>query len=141
MRSSQSGAVGPGEAQVLVVLDWWVESKRSKVLSVLEDADPDAFGGTTIEAVGLCLMEHWDGGDWDAEFLRDVRGNNLALLIWTRYSTWWLGTRGDGTRHLDWEVAGRIGAIAKGQGWIEKNRRALERAGKRLRAVRKVQEA
>jgi hypothetical protein len=118
----------------------WVESKRSKILSVLQHADPDAFDGTTIEAVGLCLMKHWDD-DWDAEFLRDVHNNNLALLIWTRYSTWWLGTRGDGTRHLDWEVAGRIGAIAKGQGWIEKNRRALERATKRLRVVKKIQEA
>lgn len=143
MKSSQSAAVSPCEAQVLVLLDWWVAAKRSKILSVLEDADPDSFPGVTVESVGFCLMEHWDDGrgHWDAEFFRDVRNNSLADLIWNRYATYWLGIRGDGTRHLDWEIAGRIGSIAKDQGWIKKHRKALERAGKRLRAVKKVQEA
>jgi hypothetical protein len=138
MKSSQSSSISPYQAQVLVLLDWWVESKRDRILDMLKDADPDGVNGTTIEAVGLCLMRLWD---WETEFFQDVQNNDLALLIWTRYSPWWLSTGHMDNRHLDWEVAGRIGAIAKGQGWIEKHRKALERAGRRLRAVKKIQEA
>ena len=57
MKSSQSAVVGACESQVLALLDWWVESKRDAILSVLEDADPGVFGSASLEGVGFKILE------------------------------------------------------------------------------------
>jgi len=139
MRSSQSAVVGACESQVLALLDWWVESKRDSILSVLEDADPGVFGSASLEGVGFKILEHWE--DWDALLFRDVREDAFAQFIWNRYATYWLGVNPySGVRNLDEEVAGRVGLVAKEAGWIDKHRKTIMSTQRKLRQVRKVQE-
>jgi len=145
MRSADATTNDP----LLHLFDWWVDSKRDHVLSLLEDADPETFRSPSTDEVGLVLLEHWndgDCGDWEIEFLRDVAGNPLAKRMWelrrsARHCLAEHGIGDDRVKFHVFEVAGRLGDIAKKSGWIDKNRKVLVANQRRLRTVKQVQKA
>jgi hypothetical protein len=139
MTSSQSSVVGACESQVLALLDWWVEKHQDAILGVLEGADPGVFGSVSLDAVGFKILEHWSG--WEELFFRDVYADSFAAFTWNRYDSYWVGINTNGVRHLDGELHGRIGLVAKEAGWIDKHRRTILATQRRLRQIKKVQEA